>query len=390
MAFALTLHEPNEKTKGWARRACQSMARRDTMELGVFIPIGNNGWLISTTSPQYRPTFDLNREIVEKAERFGFDFALSMIKLHGFGGPSQFWDYNLESFTLMAGLAAVTNRIQLFATCAVLTLPPAIAARMAVTIDSISHGRFGINIISGWQRREYTQMGIWPGSEHYRRRYEYCAEYVTIMRELWQAGRSDFKGDFFQMDDCRCLPMPSAKIPTICAAQSDAGTRFAAQYADYNFCGSGGVNQPTLVGPSVARLVEATAKVGRDCGALLLQMVIADETDAAAMAKWEHYKAGTYLEEIAYRGPQAEDDPSKAPWPQPLRRKTLGVDKLPTNQGVFVGSYASVAQMLDEMAAVPGVRGVMLTFDDFIIGMEQFGPRILPLMQSRADVRGAA
>jgi len=99
------------------------------MELGVFIPIGNNGWLISTTSPQYRPTFDLNREIVEKAERFGFDFALSMIKLHGFGGPSQFWDYNLESFTLMAGLAAVTNRIQLFATCAVLTLPPPITAR---------------------------------------------------------------------------------------------------------------------------------------------------------------------------------------------------------------------------------------------------------------------
>src|SRR5215472_12185138 len=58
------------------------------MDLGVFIPIGNNGWLISTTSPQYKPTFDLNREVVGKAERFGFDFALSMIKLHGFGGPS--------------------------------------------------------------------------------------------------------------------------------------------------------------------------------------------------------------------------------------------------------------------------------------------------------------
>ena len=214
------------------------------MELGVFIPIGNNGWLISTTSPQYKPSFDLNRKVVRKAERFGFDFALSMIKLHGFGGPSQFWDYNLESFTLMAGLAAATSRIQLFATCAVLTMPPPIAARMAVTIDSISHGRFGVNIISGWQRREYTQMGIWPGAEHYRRRYEYCAEYVTIMRELWETGRSDFKGDFFQMDDCRCLPLPTAKIPIICAAQSDAGTRFAAQYADYNFCTGGGINQP--------------------------------------------------------------------------------------------------------------------------------------------------
>ena len=105
------------------------------MQLGVFIPIGNNGWLISTTSPQYKPSFDLNRSIVEKAERFGFDFALSMIKLHGFGGPSEFWDHNLELFTLMAGLASVTTRIQLFATCAVLTMPPPITARMAVTIE---------------------------------------------------------------------------------------------------------------------------------------------------------------------------------------------------------------------------------------------------------------
>ena len=121
------------------------------MEVGVFIPIGNNGWLISTTSPQYMPTFDLNREVTQKAERYGLDFALSMIKLRGFGGPSQFWDHNLESFTLMAGLAAVTSRIQLFASVAVLTIPPAFAARMAVTIDSIAHGRFGVNIVSGGQ-----------------------------------------------------------------------------------------------------------------------------------------------------------------------------------------------------------------------------------------------
>jgi pyrimidine oxygenase len=359
------------------------------MQVGVFIPIGNNGWLISTTSPQYKPTWDLNREVVQKAERYGFDFALSMIKLHGFGGPSQYWDYNLESFTLMAALASVTSRIQLFATCAVLTLPPPLAARMAVTIDSIAPGRFGINIISGWQRREYTQMGIWPGAEHYRRRYDYCAEYVTIMRQLWEAGRSDFKGDFFQMDDCRCLPMPSARIPLICAGQSDAGTRFASQYVDYNFCSGGQVNQPRAATESVARLIEANAGTGRDCGALLLQMVIADETDAAAMAKWEHYKAGIDLEAIAWRDAQAEDDPNRDPYSQPLRRKTLGVDKLPTNQGVFVGSYASVAQMLDEMATVPGVQGVMLTFDDFLIGMEQFGQRIQPLMTCRAKALAA-
>jgi pyrimidine oxygenase len=360
------------------------------MQLGVFIPIGNNGWLISTTSPQYMPSFELNRTIVEKAEKFGFDFALSMIKLHGFGGPSQFWDHNLESFTLMAGLAAVTKRIQLFATCAVLTIPPAIAARMAMTIDSIAPGRFGLNIISGWQRAEYTQMGLWPGAEHYKRRYEYCAEYVTIMKELWATGHSDFKGDFFQMDDCRCSPLPSKPIPIICAAQSDAGTAYAATYADYNFCNSFGVNQPKAVAQSVDRLVAATAKTGRKCGALLLTMIIADETDEAAMAKWEHYKAGTDFEALAWRDAQAKDDPSTDPFAQPNKRKIMDGEKLPTNQGVLCGSYATIARLLDEVSTVPGVDGVMMTFDDFVIGMEQFGTRILPLMTCRNGVAQAA
>ncbi|WP_428490838.1 pyrimidine utilization protein A [Rhodopila sp.] len=353
------------------------------MRLGVFIPIGNNGWLISTTSPKYRPSFDLNADVVRKAETYGFDFALSMIKLHGFGGPSEFWDYNLESFTLMAGLAAVTSRIQLFATCAVLTMPPPIAARMAVTIDSISHGRFGVNIISGWQRREYAQMGIWPGKDHYDRRYDYCAEYVTVMRELWRTGRSEFRGDFFQMDDCRCLPMPAADIPIICAAQSDAGTRYAARHADYNFCSSFGVNTPTAVTESVARLVRATTEAGRSCGALVSTMIIADETDAAAMAKWNHYVAGTDHQAIAWRDAQAEDDPTRDPLAGPNKRKTYGMQQLPTQGGVLVGSYATIAGMLDDLSKVPGVQGVMLTFDDFLIGMEQFGSRIQPLMRSR-------
>ena len=83
------------------------------MKLGVFIPIGNNGWLISENSQQYMPSFKLNRKIVQKAEELNFSFSLSMIKLHGFGGKTEYWDHNLESFTLMAGLASVTKKIEL-------------------------------------------------------------------------------------------------------------------------------------------------------------------------------------------------------------------------------------------------------------------------------------
>ena len=82
------------------------------MDIGVFIPIANNGWLISKTSPQYLPSFELNKTVTQRAEHYGLDFVLSMIKLRGFGGETGFWDYAHESFTLMAGLAAVTERIR--------------------------------------------------------------------------------------------------------------------------------------------------------------------------------------------------------------------------------------------------------------------------------------
>ncbi len=214
------------------------------MDIGVFIPIANNGWLISTTSPQYKPSFELNKQIAQKAEGYGLDFLLSMIKLHGYGGPSEFWDYGLESFTLMSGLAAVTSKIKLFASTAVLTLPPAIVARMASTIESIAPGRFGVNIVSGWQLAEYDQMGLWPGNDYFGYRYDYSSEYVHVMKELWDTGFSDFKGTHFQMKECMLKPQPTSDIKIVAAGQSPRGMRFAAEYADYNFALGTGVNTP--------------------------------------------------------------------------------------------------------------------------------------------------
>ncbi len=51
--------------------------------------------------------------------------------------------------------------------------------------------------------------------------------------------------------------------------------------------------------------------------------------------------------------------------------------------GTLVGSYESIARMLDEIADMPGAEGVLLTFDDFVEGITNFGERIQPLMNSR-------
>jgi len=355
------------------------------MEIGVFIPIGNNGWIISDNSPTYKPTFELNKQIVQKAEAYGMDFALSMVKLRGFGGRTEHWDYNLESFTLMSGLAAVTERIKLFASVAVLTLPPALCARMATTIDSIAPGRFGVNIVSGWQAAEYEQMSLWPGNAYFGYRYDYAQEYVQVMKDLWTNGVSDFKGKHFTMNDCKLSPQPSEPIKIIAAGQSERGMRFAAEYADYNFCGASGHNTPQAFAAGNKTLVEAVEKTGRDVGTLALFTIIAEETDEKAWEKWNWYSEGVDLDAVSWVGAQANKDSQKSA--KSTASRISGSDNpVNLNGGALIGSFERVAALLDEASEIKGTKGAMLIFDDFLIGMDNFGKRIQPLMKCRAHI----
>jgi len=353
------------------------------MEVGVFIPIGNNGWLISENAPQYMPSFALNKRITQAADRYGLDFALSMIKLRGFGGKTQFWEHNLESFTLMAGLAAVTERIKIFATAATLTLPPAIVARMAATIDSIAPGRFGINLVTGWAEAEYSQMGLWPGDSHYTKRYDYLAEYAQVLRDLFDTGVSNFKGDYFQMTDCRVSPKASG-TKIICAGSSTEGLAFTAQYADYSFALGKGTNAPPPFPDVNERLRAAKAKTGRDVAAYILFMVIADDTDEKAMAKWQSYREGVDREAVQWLVGQASGNTAEDTNTKQLAAEQAAVN---LNMGTLVGSYESIARMLDEVATVTDTAGVLLTFDDFEAGIEAFGTKIQPLMKCRQGVK---
>ncbi|WLP89075.1 pyrimidine utilization protein A [Gordonia sp. NB41Y] len=356
------------------------------MDIGVFIPIGNNGWLISKSAPQYMPSFELNKEIVQRAEHYGLDFALSMIKLKGFGGETEFWDHNLESFTLMAGLAAATERIKLFASTPILTLPPAMVARMASTIDSIAPGRFGVNIVTGWAPNEYTQMGLWPGEEYFGYRYDQATEYVTVMKELWADGVSNFKGEYYTMDNCVLSPRPTGgTAPIVAAGQSKSGMKFAAEMADYNFIMGTGINTPTAISEATSTLVEAAATTGRDVGAMTLFMIIAAETDEEAQARWKDYHDNADLAALGYMADQSAAD-TEADGESTARTISLPEGAVNFNMGTLVGSFETVAGMLDEIAEIDGIKGIMLTFDDFLEGIENFGTRIQPLMMSRKEV----
>jgi pyrimidine oxygenase len=111
-------------------------------------------------------------------------------------------------------------------------------------------------------------------------------------------------------------------------------------------------------------------------------MVIADETDEAAMVKWRHYVASADADALAWLTGQAGADTTAAAH-STAKTMALPQSAVNFNMGTLVGSYATVARLLDDVATVPGTKGIMLTFDDFLIGMEQFGQRIQPLMATR-------
>ena len=233
-------------------------------------------------------------------------------------------------------------------------------------------------------------MGLWPGDEYFGYRYDYSSEFVAVMKELWEKGVSDFAGRFFTMKDCRLLPHPSQPITIVSAGQSDRGMRFVSEYCDYSFVATGGVNNPTAIAPTIARLNTATAGAARRIGALVLVMIIADETDEAAEAKLRR----TTPAPISRRSPGWG---RRAAWTRtPAKESTAAMlAKAEANATAsylqtLCGSYATVAAALDEMASIDGVAGVMLAFDDFVLGVEQFGRHIQPLMKSRAHIPTAA
>ena len=163
------------------------------IEVGVFLPVGNNGYLISTSSPQYMPTWELQRDLGVAAETLGYDFLFSMSKWRGFGGATRFWDFTLDSLSVMTALAASTRRLRLIATMSPPLLHPVVAAKMAATIDEISGGRFGINIVTGSSLAEYEQMGVLPpGYDDYR--YAYATEWLAVVKRLWVEPSVTFDG----------------------------------------------------------------------------------------------------------------------------------------------------------------------------------------------------
>jgi pyrimidine oxygenase len=162
---------------------------------------------------------------------------------------------------------------------------------------------------------------------------------------------------------------------------------FSAKYADYNFCIGKGVNTPKAFAPSRRKADPGRYKSrrGATSAPYVLFMIIADETDEAARP------SGNTTRRAPTRGHRLAGRTRARPTRAPATTPTSASYADPTsavnlNMGTLVGSYASVARMLDEMAEVPGTRRRAADLRRLRRRHEPFGERIQPLMKSRVHV----
>jgi pyrimidine oxygenase len=351
------------------------------LELGVFIPIANNGWIISKNAPQYKPTWELHKNIGLLAEELHFDSLFSMVKWKGFGGETQHWNYSLESFTLMSALAAVTKRIGLIASVQPLVFNPVATAKIAATIDEISNGRLGINLVTGQYFDEYRQMGILP--ENYGPlRYEYAQEWLDIVKRLWTEERVTHEGNYYSLIDCECNPKPIQKpYPQIvCAGMSDTGLKFTVKNGNSSFISGSDfedMKSYSLKAKQIAKLMNRPIKTNT------VVVLIQADTDQEADDMIQYYRDGVDVEAWMNVKNIYTKDAAGASSQMVLKQ---------AQQDVFfgflpiAGSPQTIAAILEDLHKNGDLDGILFTFPDYLKGLRDFNDKVRPLLLERGVV----
>jgi alkanesulfonate monooxygenase SsuD/methylene tetrahydromethanopterin reductase-like flavin-dependent oxidoreductase (luciferase family) len=169
------------------------------------------------------------------ADEAGIEFILPVAKWKGYRGRANVLGRSFETLTHGAALAALTRRIAIFSTVHVPLVTPAFAAKAIATIDHVSHGRAGLNIVCGWNQEEFDVHGVTIDAE---RRYDHGLEWFRIWSRLLAGGPEfDWDGEFFKLKGLDTDPVSVQRPwPVVMSAGFSAkGRDFAAQAADVLF-----------------------------------------------------------------------------------------------------------------------------------------------------------
>lgn len=241
------------------------------LKLGLFInPTGHHqaAWRHPQAQPDASVNFAHYRDLALKAEAACFDTIFLADNQAVRSGPPELvgrvaqYVAGFEPLTLLGALSAVTSRIGLIATASTSYNYPFQIARKFASLDYLSGGRIGWNIVTSGLVQEAWNFGR---DEHYEHdlRYEMAAEFIEVCRGLWDSWDDDafvrdvesgifsdvsklhtlnHEGRFLKVKGPLNVPRPPQGYPVhVQAGQSSAGRAFAARYGEMIFISAQGL-----------------------------------------------------------------------------------------------------------------------------------------------------
>jgi pyrimidine oxygenase len=343
-------------------------------EYGIFLPIGNGGWMLSTTAPHPEATYAWNKRAALHAEHIGLDFIMSMAKWRGFGGTTDHWGRSLESMTMMSALAEATSRVKIWATMHANVHNPAIAAKMFTTLQDISGGRAGMNIVNGAYAGEFEQFGVWDPQLSHEDRYRMSELWTEAVTRLWTEGSVTMHTPYFDLVDCESRPCPSVRPTIISAGKSEDARRFQARYVDGAFLAADSLDEMKMLSEDVHERAKAN---GRVCKTYSMLTVVQDETDELAGKKVKEWGEGVDREALARmrRSWGVPEDQARA-WADGA------VGEAAFQTAYVAGSAQTVTEHIEYIVREADLDGLMLIFPEYDQDMLLFGETVLPALRA--------
>ncbi|WP_248924283.1 LLM class flavin-dependent oxidoreductase [Paenibacillus hamazuiensis] len=231
------------------------MSKRErNVHLNVFVRIAGHhaaGWKHPDAEPHRDLDIDKYVELAQLAERGLLD---SLFTADNYSGTGR----RLEPFTLLSALAAVTKHIGLIGTVSTTYNDPFHVARKFSSLDFISKGRAGWNIVTGHSPGDGDNITRWGGYPEPEKRYEIGDEFVEVTKQLWDSWDEDggigagdeydlrvnhrniheidFSGQYYKVKGPLNIPRPPQGYPVLVqAGSSENGKELAAKHAEVIF-----------------------------------------------------------------------------------------------------------------------------------------------------------
>jgi dimethylsulfone monooxygenase len=367
-----------------------AMYNDNALKIGIFGANCSSGRSATKVPERWSASWPDCLRLARMADDAGIDFMLPIGRWKGYGGDTQFHGSTLETITWAVGLLGATRRMTVFGTVHAPLFHPLIAAKEFVTADHVGEGRFGVNIVVGWNEGEFEMFGV-TQREH-DERYDYAQEWIDAIKRAWsERGEFDFDGHYLQLKGVRAYPKPFGETrPLIMnAGSSTVGQAFALRNCDAFFVATAGSRKSVEANAQkVAEIKSQAQTLGREIEVYTVGQVICRPSQQEA----EDYYRHAIIENAdwgAIDGMLANKSitPQTIP-PEEYIKKREYFASHAIGGYPFVGTPDRVADELESISRA-GVRGIALSFVNYLDELPYFCDEVLPRL-ARAGVRVAA